>query len=109
MRLARRTKAIVRDLTTLALLLFAGACHPAMGATADSALKAVLEGRHAAMKMAMASRNADAVSAVLTVEFVSEDTRSARGRFVRCTIPAIVSFSELARTSRMPNSRGSMP
>ena len=74
----QRTKAIVRDLTALALLLFAGGCHLSMGATADAALKAVLEDRYAAMKAAMASRNADAVSALLTADFVSEDTQGRR-------------------------------
>lgn len=76
MRLARRTEAIGRHFATLALVLFTGACDLAMGATAaDSALKAVLEGRYAAMKSAMASRDAAAVSAVLTADFVSEDAQ----------------------------------
>ncbi len=52
------------------LLVFAGL---AAGQAEDGKLRTVLEGRYAAMKAAMASRDANAVAALLAPDFVSVD------------------------------------
>jgi ketosteroid isomerase-like protein len=67
----------MRALMVVIFLAFCFACAAAaqdkVQATSDDSLRPVFEGRYAAMKSAMAARDAKAISEILAPDFISED------------------------------------